>query len=103
MDGLVFFDRGLIDAAVALAHSGGPTIMETLGETQAYWTRVFVVPPWKALFANDAQRQHSFHEAVQEHRRITQALNTLGYTRTELPKVSVQERAEIMLKSCGVL
>ncbi len=100
--GIVFFDRGLIDAAVALAHCGGPTIEETLGKTRAYWERVFMVPPWKTLFANDGQRRHSFEEAVQEHRRIEQALDTLGYTRTELPKVSVQERAEIVLRDCCV-
>ncbi|WP_299152111.1 AAA family ATPase [uncultured Tateyamaria sp.] len=102
-DGIVFFDRGLIDAAIALAHSGGQGIEETLGETQAYWKRVFVVPPWTELFANDAERQHSFEAAVQEHLRIEQALDALGYTRMELPKVSVRERAEIVLKECGAL
>ena len=101
--GIVFFDRGLIDAAVALAHCGGPTIEETLGETQAYWPRVFIVPPWKTLFANDVQRRHSFEEAVQEHIRIEQALDTFGYIRTALPKASVQERAEIVLKGCSIL
>ena len=103
IDGIVFFDRGLIDAAVALAHSGGPTIEETLGETQAYWKRVFVVPPWRELFANDAERRHNFEAAVQEHLRIEEALDALGYMRTELPKVSVQERAEIVLKECDAL
>ena len=103
IDGIVFFDRGLIDAAVALAHSGGPTIEETLGETQAYWKRVFVVPPWRELFANDAERQHNFEAAVQEHLRIEEALDALGYMRTELPKVSVQERAKIVLKECDAL
>lgn len=102
-DGITFFDRGLIDAAVALAHSGGPTIEETLGETQAYWKRVFVVPPWRELFANDAERRHNFDAAVQEHIHIEKALDTLGYMRIELPKVSVQKRAEIVLKECGAL
>jgi predicted ATPase len=103
IDGIVFFDRGLIDAAVALAHSGGQTIEETISETQAYWKRVFVVPPWRELFANDAERRHEFDAAVQEHFRIEEALDALGYIRIALPKVSVQERAEIVLKECGVL
>lgn len=103
IDGIVFFDRGLIDAAVALAHSGGPTIEETLGETQAYWKGVFVVPPWKELFSNDAERRHNFEAAVQEHFRIEKALDTLGYMRIALPKVSVQKRAEIVLKECGAI
>jgi len=103
IDGIVFFDRGLIDAAVALAHSGGQTMKDTLGETQAYWRRVFAVPPWRELFTNDAERRHNFDAAMQEHLRIEEALDALGYIRIELPKVSVQERAEIVLKECGAL
>lgn len=103
MDGLVFFDRGLIDAAVAMADCGGQRIEETLGEAQAYWSQVFVVPPWRELFANDAERRHSFEAAVEEHRRIKGALDTLGYVSVELPKVPVQERVDIVLKACGVL
>jgi len=100
---IVFFDRGLIDAAVALAYSGGPTIQEIHGETFIYEMRVFVVPPWHALFAEDAERRHNFDAAVEEHHRIAQALDVLGYTKIELPKVTVQERAEIVLKECGAL
>ena len=33
---LFFLGRGLIEAAVASAHSGGQTMVETLAETQAY-------------------------------------------------------------------
>lgn len=102
-DGLVFFDRGLIDAAVALAHSGGPAIEETLGHTERYETRVFVVPPWREIFTGDAERRHGFDAAVQEHHRIVQALDALGYMRIALPRVSVEERAEIVLRECGAL
>ena len=102
-DGLMFFDRGLIDAAVALAHSGGPAIEETLGHTDRYETRVFVVPPWREIFAEDAERRHGFDAAVQEHHRIVQALDALGYMRIALPRVSVEERAEIVLRECGAL
>ena len=103
LNDIVFFDRGMIDAAVALAHSGGPTIQEILGETLIYERRVYIVPPWRQLFAEDAERRHSFYAAVQEHHRIEQALDSFGYLRTEPPKVAVQERAEIVLKECGVL
>lgn len=103
IDDIVFFDRGLIDAAVALAYSGGPTIQETLGETLPYERRVFIVPPWRELFAEEVERRHSFDAAVQEHHRIELALDTLGYMRTELPKVTVKERAEIVLKEYGAL
>ncbi|MCG7521515.1 AAA family ATPase [Ruegeria sp. Ofav3-42] len=64
VEGPIFFDRGLIDAAVALEHSGGQSVRETLGENRAYAKRVFVVPPWKEIFVEDAERRHDFETAV---------------------------------------
>ncbi|MEX0285355.1 MAG: AAA family ATPase [Paracoccaceae bacterium] len=104
-DGPVFFDRGLIDAAVACEHSGGPPAADTLGEVRHYAKQVFVVPPWKELFANDAARRHDFSAAVQEYDRILCALDDLGYDRFELPRVGVADRVEIVLQErradCG--
>lgn len=100
LDGTVFFDRGLIDAAVALADSGGQTLSKTLGGLQHYRKRVFVVPPWKELFTQDPERRHDFEAAVQEHLRIESALSTFGYEKILLPKVSVRERVEIVLDDC---
>lgn len=98
-EGLTFFDRGLIDAALALEHSGGPSANEILGKTRTYARRVFVVPPWEAIFANDPERRHSFAAAVEEHTRIIQALDRLGYEMHELPRVSVRERVLIVLQN----
>lgn len=97
LDGLVFFDRGLIDAAVALEHSGGPRIRDTISEAPRYAERVFVVPPWEELFVHDADRRHSFNAAVEEYHRINRALDDLGYRRFEIPKASVHERVDIVL------
>ncbi len=103
LKGPVFFDRGLIDAAVALEHSGGPKVKETLGPYRPYGRRVFMAPPWQELFVADAERRHDFDAAVGEHLRIEQALEALGYFRSVLPKVSVNKRADIVLRECGVL
>ncbi len=102
LSGVVFFDRGLIDAAVALEHCGGARIEDTVGEMLPYARRVFVVPPWRELFVNDSQRQHSFEAAVQEHHRLEQSLEKLGFVQYELPKVSVKERTNIILSECGL-
>lgn len=103
VDGIVFFDRGLIDAAVAMAHFSGQTIQETLRESPSYNKQVFVAPPWPELFSEDDERRHDFDAAVREYFRIEQALDTLGYMQTELPKVSVEERADFILRECGAL
>lgn len=103
LDGSVFFDRGLIDAAVALEQSGGQTTRETLGKNQPYAKRVFMVPPWHELFIGDADRRHDFDAAVREHHNIVRTLDNLGYIRNMLPKISVNERADIVLRDCGAL
>ena len=100
---IVFFDRGIIDAAVALEHLGGKSVTETLGQTRPYAERVFVFPPWKELFAEDAERRHGFDTAVQEYHRINRALSDLGYKIQEMPKMSVQERVDLVLRECGAL
>ena len=101
LDGTVFFDRGLVDAAVALAHAGGPSVRETLGDVRAYAEQVLVVPPWPEIFAGDAERRHGFDAAVAEHERITGALGDLGYRVLEVPRMPVPERVAFVLRVCG--
>ena len=99
MDGAVFFDRGLVDAAVALQFAGGPSCRATLGPRRHYAKRVFVAPPWPDIYENDGNRRHGFDEAKAEYHRLTAALSDLEYAAIELPKSSVQERAEFVLRA----
>src|SRR5579859_3018107 len=41
----VFFDRGLIDAAVALERMTGEPVLTPLGQANRYHRRVFLAPP----------------------------------------------------------
>ncbi len=100
-NGPVFFDRGLIDAAVALEFTGGPSKEETLGGIAPYADPVFVVPPWEEKFETDAERQHDFQAAVDEYDRIRRALEDLGHETIVLPRVDVSQRVELVLEGCG--
>ncbi len=99
--GPVFFDRGLIDAAVALEYSRGPSLGETIGYYRVYSEPVFLFPPWKEIFESDAVRKHDFQAAVEEYHRIESGLNDLGYEVLVLPRVSVSERVEFVLDKIG--
>src|SRR4026209_1742422 len=46
LSGWVFFDRGLIDAAVALQHLTGERALVTLGQSRRFNFRVVFAPPW---------------------------------------------------------
>ncbi|MBO9436371.1 AAA family ATPase [Ruegeria sp. R13_0] len=100
--GPVFFDRGLIDAAVALEYSRGPSLGETIGDARVYSSPVFLFPPWKEIFESDAVRKHDFQAAVEEYHRTESALNELGYEVLVLPRVSVDERVEFVLHASGI-
>jgi predicted ATPase len=48
--GWIFFDRGLIDAAVALQHLTREPVLQQFGHTHRYHRRVFLAPPWPELY-----------------------------------------------------
>jgi predicted ATPase len=97
MHGLVFFDRGLIDAAAALEHTTGKPVVKNYA-LERYNRRVFVTPPWPEIYINDSDRRHSFRDAVAEYDRLVTAFTSLEYDVDVLPKVDVADRADIVLE-----
>jgi predicted ATPase len=95
LNSIVFFDRGVVDAAAALAHVTGYWPEGDLA--QAYEHLVFLAPPWPEIFAVDAERRHGFGQAEAEYHRLVAAYAQLGYEAVVLPKVSVAERAAFVL------
>ncbi|MBB5751668.1 AAA family ATPase [Prosthecomicrobium pneumaticum] len=114
--GLVFFDRGLVDALVARAHCAGETAFAAEGAGAARggsgeWAAlarahpsnraVFFVPPWPGIFRTDGDRRHGLAEAVAEYDRLAAAYPALGHTLHVLPKVPVETRADHVLAILG--
>jgi len=96
LSGITFFDRGVIDAAVALEKVTGVRVDETLLRFPRYYSKVFLAPPWPEIFETDEQRQHGFKDAKDESQRLQLAIRSLGYKIHLLPKVSVPERADFI-------
>jgi predicted ATPase len=95
--GLVFFDRGLVDAACALEHLTGEPASTVHGGRLRYHPMVFLAPPWPEIFVADPERRHGFDEALAEYERLERAYPALGYEVVILPKVGVAERAAFVL------
>ncbi|OYW27700.1 MAG: ATPase [Caulobacter sp. 12-67-6] len=101
--GWVFFDRGLIDAAVALEHLTGEPAVETLCGLHRYHRQVFMAPPWPEIHVVDRERRHGLDEAVAEYERLQVAYPALGYNILVLPKTSVADRANFVLDALNTL
>ena len=96
--GIVFFDRGLVDAAVGLQFAGGEPYHQTLGDRRHYWRTVFLAPPWPEIFVQDEERRHDFKAASEEFDRLKFALIELGYNPCVLPKATVNDRIQFVLE-----
>lgn len=97
IDGWVFFDRGLIDAASGLQHITGEPVLEQLGQTDRYHRRVFMAPPWPEIYVTDQEQRHEVDDAFAEYARLLEVYASLGYEIFILPKAGVAERADFVL------
>ncbi len=95
--GLVFFDRGWIDAASALEAQTGEPVVARLAAQHRYNQRVFLTPPWPEIYVGDPERRHGFEAALAEYERLERIYPALGYEMVILPKVPVAERANFVL------
>lgn len=95
--GLVFFDRGLVDAAAALQHVTGEPALDALRDQHRYHRRVFLTPPWPEIYHTDAERRHDLDAAIAEYERLLQTYPALGYDVITVPKIGVVERADFIL------
>jgi predicted ATPase len=98
LDGWIFFDRGLIDAAAALQALTGEPALASLGQAHRYHRRVFLAPPWPEIYVTDGERQHGFEAAVKEYARLIETYPSLGYETVILPRTGVEDRAEFVLR-----
>ena len=85
--GPVFFERGVLDALCGLDR------VTPLNESELnmwlskyqYFPKVFVLPPWKAIYENDAERDHTFEHAESVNRIAQEWYRRSGYQVLEFP------------------
>jgi predicted ATPase len=94
--GLVFFDRGIIDAVQLNAPQ--PEYFQKATKAFRYNPLVFLAPPWAEIFSKDKERQHDFKTAEREFDELLIKYNNFGYKTILLPKVPVKERADFILE-----
>jgi len=99
--GPVVFDRGIPDVIGYLRLSGlpVPAHMAKAAKDLRYHARVFIAPPWQAIYAQDAERKQDFDEAQRTYDAMVGTYMEFGYELVELPRVSVEERVAFVVRS----
>jgi predicted ATPase len=96
----IFFDRGVIDA-LGLLQEVSPLPareLDAMLSSYTFHSSVFVLPPWEAIYRNDAERDQSFAEAVNVHAKVVQWYGSCGYVLHEVPRLPVPQRAKHVLR-----
>jgi predicted ATPase len=102
-EGHVFFDRGVTELAGYGPLVGFPTPAHVTkaAELFRYARTVFVMPPWREIYQNDAERKQDFAEAIASYDLAVSTYREFGYEPVDVPKVSVTERVRFILERVG--
>ncbi|MGH9614378.1 MAG: AAA family ATPase [Bryobacteraceae bacterium] len=96
---IMFADRGIPDT-LCYARLIGLSPRDAIRSACAkyrYALRVFIAPPWKAIYETDSERKQDFDEAVQTHEQMVDVYEECGYKLLELPQLGPAERADFVI------
>lgn len=101
--GPVLCDRGVPDVVGYLRLEGLPVPEHALRAAQSlrYDRRVFIAPPWPAIYRQDAERRQDEAIARRTHEAMAAVYRELGYALVELPRATVGERAALIREIVG--
>lgn len=91
--GPVFCDRGIPDVIGYLRLEGiaVPEATWRAAREHRYQERVFICPPWRAIYATDSERKQTPEIAEQTYAAMVAVYTELGYTLTEVPRAPVEQ------------
>jgi predicted ATPase len=97
--GPVFFDRGVPDVLGYLRLVGLQVAahVEKAVEEFRYNSKVFVLPHWPEIFAQDSERKQDEYEARRTYASMVETYAACGYKLVEVPKAPVEERLAFVL------
>lgn len=90
----VIFDRGIPDIIGFLHLSNLPVPKAYIDAATdlRYQSKVFITPPWKEIYAKDAERRQSWQEAKATYQVMLNIYTKLGYQLIDLPLDSPSNR-----------
>jgi predicted ATPase len=101
LSGLVFFERTALESHAMLCDASHAANLEVprLNRELSYSSPVFVVPPWREIYATDSERDHTFEHALRVHEIVMAFYRRIGYSICQLPLASPGQRADFVLST----
>ena len=62
-----------------------------------YHTKVFMLPPWKAIYKTDGERKQDWEEAQQTYKKMKNVYERFGYETIIVPTGNINERKEFVI------
>ena len=93
--GLTFFDRGVVDAGVAITARGGQLPADAIADNR--YDRLFLAPHWPEIYEVNDDRRHCVEKALHDYERVRLAYLRAGYDPVVLPRDTVTARADFIL------
>lgn len=97
---IVFIDRGIPDVLAYMNFIGDtyPEYFENACKEHIY-TKIFVLPTWEDIYISDNERYESFEQAGKIQNHLIETYKNYGYNLIEVPKDTVENRIEFILKN----
>ncbi len=97
---ITFFDRDILDliAYDRLTKTEISQDLQNAFQNFLYNKRIFIAPPWKEIYCNDMERKQTYEEAVEIYHNLVEVYSEYGRELIELPKTSVENRVEFIIK-----
>ena len=91
------YDRGIHDAIAYLdrIQVEVPKHFIEIGQSHIY-DKVFILPPWQEIFANDQERIEKFEETEAIHNELIRTYTAYGMPPIVVPKLSVEKRVSFL-------
>ena len=70
--------------------------------TCRFHSAALVLPPWRAIYVTDTERDQTFQDAQRIDARIRTCYREAGFSLLDVPSLPVQERAVFVLRSLGI-
>lgn len=93
--GRIFFDRSILDGFDP--RWAAPPELIAAARARRYNAQVFVFPPWREVYATDAERRQDWAEAEATFGRVLAGLKRFGYRPVVVPTGPVEARCAFIL------